>query len=267
MRNPLNKSRTPMNKELTPEVKAAPVIDETMHPDLQTVLKLAVGISQAEPANIDELKRGLEQAKAAQEAAAQAKEEAKNETEFNKACDDAIRAREKEEFFTRLLNRYRYTPRMDETEYFAAVDTVKGVVDTAIEEYRKRAKEAMYTLIEARRNLLKVQKDANRTLTALNRSANVLQSKYRYNVTEYTESVIHQMSGEDMVIPARTVRREDPDEWRKHAVSYTDGEAVDKALRDPHALKPMTDPYDGLVCAAWRAAQEVDPDKRLNLFG
>lgn len=258
MKNPLNKSRVPMNKELTPQVKAAPA---DMNPDLQKIFDLAAGIKQAEPESIDELRQRLAEAEAAELAANQAKEEAQTEAEFNKACDDAVRAREKQEFFTRLLNKHRYTPRMDEAEYFSAVDTVKAVVDDAIEEYRQRAKEAMSVLIEARRDLLKVQKDADRTLTVLNSAANVLQSKYRYSVTEYTESVIHQMYGEDIVIPARTVRREDPDEWRKHAVSYANAEAVDKAMRDPHALKPMTDPYDGLVCAAWRAAQEVDQDK------
>ena len=258
MKTPLNKSRVPMNKELTPQVKAAPV---SMNPDLQKVFDLAAGIRQAEPETIDELRQRLAEAEAAELAANKAKEEAVTEADFDKACDDAVRAREKQEFFTRLLNKHRYTPRMDEAEYFSAVDTVKAVVDDAIDEYRQRAREAMSVLVEARRDLLKVQRDADRTLTALNSAANVLQSKYRYSVTEYAESVIPQMSGENMVFPARTVRREDPDEWRKHAVSYANGEAVDKAMKDPHALKPMTDPYDSLICAAWDAAQAVDQDR------
>ena len=256
MKSPLNKSRVPMNKELTPQVKT-----EGVNPDLQQVIDLAFSINQAEPEKIEELKRGLNQARAAQEEAARAKEEAENEAEFNKACDDAIRAREKEEFFTRLLNKYQFTPRMDETEYFAAVDTVKAVVDDAITEYRQRAREAMSVLIEARHNLIKVQKDANRTLNILNRSANVLQSKYRYRTTERSGGVIHQVNGEDKVFPAQTIRTEDPDEWRKHAVRYDEGQAVDKALRDPFAKNP-NDPWDDIVCAAWYAAQRVDDDNK-----
>ena len=98
MKSPLNKARIPENKANEPRTAAGPVL---MDPDLQKVMDLAAGIQQTDPEKLEGIQKGLAQARAAQEAAAKAKEEAETEAQFNKACDDAIRAREKEEFFLR----------------------------------------------------------------------------------------------------------------------------------------------------------------------
>ena len=240
MKSPLNKARIPENKANEPRTAAGPVL---MDPGLQKVMDLAAGIQQTDPEKLEGIQKGLAQARAAQEAAAQAKEEAETEAEFDKACDDAIRAREKEEFFLRLLEKYRYTPRMDEAEYFEAVDTVKAVVNEAVEAFRDTAGKAMAELINARENLLAIQKDADHALRTLNRAANVLQVKYRYQERE--------------TIAGETVLIEDPNEWTKHTPKYDQGEAVRKALTDPDAKNPVSDPYDKVICAAWSAAERV----------
>ena len=113
----------------------------------------------------------------------------------------------------------------------------------AVEAFRDTAGKAMAELINARENLLAVQKDADRALKTLNRAANVLQVKYRYQERE--------------TIAGETVLIEDPNEWTKHTPKYDQGEVVRKALTDPDAKNPVSDPYDKVICAAWYAAERV----------
>lgn len=235
-----NKAFKPMNKENVPQVKAEL---ETVNPDLQEVFDLVAGIQQADPETMNELMEGLAQARSAGVAAAEAKENAETEAEFDKACEDALRAREKEEFFTRLLNKYRFTPRIDDETYDSAVDTVKAYVDKAVDEYRATAKEAMSVLIKARRDLLQVQKDANKAIVALDGAANVLQCRHRYRI-------VQRVNCPDQLV-------EDPNEWLKYAVRYDQGQAVGKAMKDPNS-RDISYPYDRIICAAIQAAERAE---------
>ena len=239
MKNPLNKARIPENKAHEPIGKTAgPVLT---NPDLQKIVDLAAEVQQTDPETLEGIKKGLAQAQAAQEAAAKAKEEAETETEFNKACDDAIRAREKESFFRRLLNKYRYTPRMNDEEYDAAVDSVAAVVNEAAEEYRAAAEKHVAALIQARQDYIQTITEADRALSALDDAANVLQVRFRYREMNYTGMAPQLI--------------DDPNEWRKHATRYNDSQkraGVNLVMVEPseHGFAK----YNEVIREAWYLA-------------
>lgn len=238
MKKVFNKSFKPMNKETVPQVKTETEIE---NPELQRVFDLAAGIKQADPVTLEGIHQGLAQAKADQEAAAEAKETAETEAEFDKACDAALRAREKEAFFLRLLEKHRYTPRIDDETYDDAVCAVSAVVRDAAEKYLEIAESAMAELVEARADYLQIMKDADKVLSKLDEAANVLQVRYRYRVQEYSDG--------------SSVQIEDPNEWTRHMIRYGQGRGFNLIARDRKAAKP--DVYNQTACAAWRAAERV----------
>ena len=237
MRNPLNKARIPENSEPIQEQ------DPITNPELQKIMNLVNGINRVEPGTREDLLKGRAQAQAAQIQAAEAKEAAETEEEFDKACDDAIRAREKEEFFQRLIDKLDFTPRMKEDEYFEAVETVKAVVQESADAFRDVARKAMADLLQARNDFLQTQREANKVLIGLDKSANVLQTKYRYRKTEYSDGTY--------------TLAEDPSEWTRHAVRYDQGQGVRLITRDVNTKDPVNKPYDSIMCAAWAAAERV----------
>ena len=241
MKSPLNKARIPENKAHEPKTAAGPVL---MDPDLQKVMDLAAGIQRTDPETLEGIKKGLEQARAAQKAAADEKEKAETETEFDKACDDAVRAREKEEFFRRLLEKYRFTPRMDEEEYNEAVESVTEVVEKAAEAYRAAAEKHIAALVKAREEYERTLTEADRALSALDNAANVLQTKYRYRVATY-------VGQEPKAV-------EDREEWKRHAIRYNDLQkrtGMKLVLTDAGENVPAT--YNKITVAAWKAAESV----------
>lgn len=240
MKNPLNKARIPENKANEPRTAAGPVL---MDPSLQKVMDLAAGIKQTDPEKLEGIRNGLTQARAAQEAAAQAKKEAETEAEFNKACDDAIRAREKEEFFLRLLEKYRYTPRMNDEEYDATVDSVAAVVNEAAEEYRAAAEKHVAALIQARRDYIQTITEADRALSALDDAANVLQVRFRYREMTYTGMAPQLI--------------DDPNEWRKHATRYNDQKCAGVNLVMVEPSEKGFAKYNEVIHAAWYLAVKL----------
>ena len=233
MKYPLNKSRT--EQRITPE-------EQFMNPELQKVMNLANEIKQTDPVALEEIRKGIERAQAAQEQALKAKETAETEEGFNKACDDAVRAREKEAFFQRVLKKQKYTPRIDEEEYFRNVDIIKCTVKQAAEDFRETAKTAMAEIVAAKAAYLKLVSEADKVLTALDNASNVLQSKYRYRITEYSDGT--------------ATETEDPNEWLRHTVRFGSGRGHDLVCCDPEK-KNLLDPYDKTVCAAWNAAERA----------
>lgn len=233
MRNPLTKAPDTKNENV-------------MNPEFKTILDVAARISSEAPAKRDELLRGIEQAQRDQIQAASAKEAAKTNEQFYKACDFESHAKEREAFLKRQLDDLQYTPRMDESDYNAAVSKVDSVVLSAAESFREIASSAMRSIVQARSEYMKTLRDADKTLISLDAAANVLQSKYRYQVLKYTDG------SED--------RREDPSEWKRHITRYKDGKGLMYAVRDPKKERPsawvayVTDEY---LAEAWRAAERV----------
>lgn len=239
MRNPLNKARIPENSEPIQEQ------DPITNPELQKIMNLVNGINRVEPGTREDLLKGRAQAQAAQIQAAEAKEAAETEADFDKACDDAIRAREKEEFFQRLIDKLDFTPRMSEEDYFAALDSIRSVMKGAAEEFKETARKAMAELVRARNEYLQLMKESDRVLIALDNSSKVLQTKYRYRKDEYSDGTF--------------TMTEDPNEWTRHIVRYGQGKAVDLIFKDEHdpILPAWREARNEIACAAWCAAERV----------
>ena len=234
MKNPLNKAMKPLNKE---ENKGKE--ERTMNGTFQKVVDLADGIRQATPETKEDFQRRIEQAKTEQARAAAAKETAENETEFDKACDDAIRAREKEGFYRRQLEKFQFSPRMDEEQYFDTVESVDASVKAAAESFKATAEKAISEIVQAKEKYLGILKDADDALRALDAAANVLQSKYRYRIIELNNM------GPQYI--------EDSDEWTRHAIRYGGGEGYAMVTRIPGNLAE----YNKKVVAAWMAAERA----------
>ena len=230
--------RNPLNKAFSPEIKEP----AAMNPELKRIMNKAEALSQAAPQNREDFLRGIAQAQEAQAHAAEAKETAENEADFDKACDDEVRAREKEAFFRRLLEKMDYSPRMSEEEYQADVKTVDAVVTEAADDFRQIARRAVTEIVRAREKYLRIISDADKTLDALDKSSRVLQVKYRYRKTEFTDG--------------SSFLTEDPDEWHRHMIRYMPGKGHDLACKDPNSKNPY-DPWDDIICAAWAAAERI----------
>ena len=180
----------------------------------------------------DEYRQGVADAKAAQAKAQQAKEDAQTEKEFDAACDQAMRAREKEAFFKRRLDGVVFTPRMDQAVYDTHLRTADAVVTGAVDKYLDVAEKAGAAIVAARKEFLSTVSDTDHALEALDAAANVLQCEYRYRVTHFQG--------------APDIKTEDSGEWRNHAVRYGNGEGC--------RLATSTDA--GRV--AWNAAEAME---------
>lgn len=261
MRNPLNKSRKPLTKE-EPMTEEQP----TMDPVLRRIMDKAEELKQAEPENRNEFLRGIEQAQAAQVEAIRKKETASTLDEFNKACDDESRARDKEAFFRRLLDKLDSNPRMDEAEYYEAREDVDRVVREVAAEFVKIARRCIPELVEARKKYIQIQKDADRVLSALDASANVLQTKYRYRTTEHSGGVYYDIYEGEKRTPAWTERREDPNEWTRHTVRYSNTGRGYGLLTADQPRDRYGNISDYTVGAAWEVAGRIAGDNEKKIM-
>ncbi len=212
-----------MNKEMIPQTKAA-----VQNSELMKVYDLIAEIKE-DPEVINELRQNLAQAVEAGRIAAKAKEEAEAEADFDKACDDAVRAREKEAFYRRIIEEKQFTPRLDDDRYFETVDSVKTVVRDAADAFRAVAEKAMAQIVQAKADYWQTVIEADMTLNALNDAANVLQSKYK-----------------------------DQADWRRNAFRFYDGWrtlGVNLAIMDFFEDRPPE--YNDTLAAAWRAAERA----------
>lgn len=233
MRNPLTKA---------PDTKN----ENGMNPEFKKILDAAAGISSETPEKQQEYLQGIEKAKAAQAKAAADKDAAMTEEEFTRACDFEAHAKDLKQFFTRKLDDLRHSPRMDETAYDDTVKNVDTIVLGAAEAFREIASKAMRIIVQARAEYLQTLQDADKTLAALDDAANVLQSRYRYRVSKYTDG--------------SETRQEDPNEWRLHTTRYMTGKGYIYACRDPKKERPsvwQVCAWDEYLTEAWRAAERV----------
>lgn len=240
MRIPLNKALTPNTKEgKSPStVGTYPGKADSMNKEIKKVADVAAELAKTNPETRAQYLRGIEDAQAAQKAAAQAKEDAETEAAFNKACDDESHARDKEAFFRRQLDRLDFTPRMEEAEYYKHVDTVKATVEKAAADFRRIAEKAIDDLVAAKAEYLAITKEADEALIALDAAANVLQSKFRFKTITFTGDT-----------PAQTV--EDRSEWTRHAIRYNgNGKGYGLIAKDGADWNKKT-------CAAWKAAEDA----------
>lgn len=234
MRNPLNKAvKATENKT----GRTAPGKDNTMNDVFQKVAAATAAVDTSAPKIRAEYVRKLIEAQEAQKAARAAKEAAEDESAFNKACDDESHACDKEAFYRRMISNIDHKMRMNEDEYFGHVSAVENTMNKAAEEFRKAAEKAMFEIVSARSKYEATAAEADKVLEALDDAARVLQVKYRCRVIEFR--------GQDPEY------REDPSEWRQHAVRYQNGLAYKLAVMDTPAT------YNKVVNAAWYAANNV----------
>ena len=160
--------------------------------------------------DVTEYQKGIEDAQQAQEAAQKAKDEAETEQQFDLACDQAVRAREKEQFFKRKLNEILDTPMIDQPAYDHYIGIADGVITAAANKYMTIIERAVAEIVKARKEYVELCAQADEALEKLDAAANYLQSKYRYKVYHFHG--------------APDVYNEAPNEWRLHVVRYGNGE-------------------------------------------
>ena len=238
MRNPFNKAITVTDNKTG---RTSPGKDKIMNKDLQKVADAAAAIDTSAPKDREVFIRKISAAQATLKAAREAKELAKNERDFDQACDDVDRARDKVAFYTRMVSDIDHKARMDEAVYNGHVSAVETVMNEAAAEYRKAAVKAMEEIIAARDKYEATASEADRVLEALDAAARVLQAKYRYRVLEFV--------GRD---PEYI---EDSNEWRHHSVRYQNGKAQELAICDERENAPSE--FNPVLSAAWRAADRA----------
>lgn len=208
-----------------------------MNGSIKKAMETAAQIKTDHPDDRGEYLEGIEQAKALREAAAAAKEQARTEAELDDACNEENRARDREKFFRRQLDRLDYTPRMDEAEYYKLVEGVEAEVESAAAVFRAKASKAIAEIIAAKEAYLEVTTNADAALIALDTAARVLQSKYRYRVVEFVDA------------PAQNV--EDPTEWTRHVIRYA------STGRELKLVAWTGTEWNDTICAAWTAADRA----------
>lgn len=209
-----------------------------MNGSIKKAMETAAQIKADHSDDRGEYLEGIEQAKALQEAAAAAKEQARTEAEFDDACNAENRARDREKFFRRQLDRLDYTPCMDEAEYYKLVEGVEAEVESAAAVFQAKASKAIAEIIAAKEAYLEVTTNADAALNALDMAARVLQSKYRYKTITFTGDA-----------PAQNV--EDPTEWTRHVIRYASNE------RELKLVAWTGTEWNDTICAAWHAAERA----------
>ena len=224
--NVLNKSMTATsNKPMSDAIGAAK--------------EAAAAIERNRPAGRAALLDKITAAQKAQEKAKEAKETATTEQAFDKACDEERHAKDKENFYRRQIELLDYTPRMDEGEYDRHVKAVSSTIAEAAADFREVAENAMNAIIKAKAEYMAKAQAADEALIALDKAANVLQTRHRYQIRRFSGDVPDQ-------------KIEDRNEWLRHATRFNqDGKAYNLAIHEADGINQK-------VNAAWLAADRAD---------
>ena len=189
-------------------------------------------------ARLAEIDEKLTQAKAAVEAA----EDLKG---YDKATEVLKRVELERKFTKNALEKLDTAPRMAEDEYFQALNTCKNIMERAANIYRSDAAGLMAQLKAIRDEYQATAVEVNRTLEALDSSANILQSKYPYKVTAYKG--------------ATNKAKRDPGAWRQYALRYDAATAATLATECDPEYKDNVAKHDSVLTAAWGAVERAYP--------
>lgn len=163
-------------------------------------------IAAVNPSEQEICRKEIEKCQDAETLAAQAKEVAETEADFNKACDDEAHARERKQFFIRRLEKLSNTPAMDPDEYDEAVSDIDAVIKSSAEELKTLMNETIQVITKAKAEYLHTVHIADKLLNDLDNAANVLQCRYPCRVIKYEGRP--------------NVKVKDPNEWKRHALRY-----------------------------------------------
>ena len=198
-----------------------------MNKDLAKIASMAEAI-ETETNTKQSYLDAIAKAEAAQARAHEAKEHAETEDDFDLACDAETHAKEKVAFFKRKLDEHDFTPRMNEADYYKAVDMANNVMEKAAANYQKIMNKCIAELVEAKDVYMQTARDADRVLEVLDKKANVLQSKYRYREQTYLNA------------PSKFT--EDRGYWREKATRFLQGKAYGLAVHNPRQASCYTLP-------------------------
>ena len=233
MNTPLNKAFMPNNKDNKKSLTKA----SRANTEMQEIAEIAEAIEQNKPGTKKQLMDEIGKAQEDLQTARKEKEEATTEAAFNAACEHEYNVQQKIIFLNNKLEHIKFTPCMEEAEYNKHVNTIKTAVETAGANFKKVAEKAMQEIIDAQAAYMAIVNEADDTLIKLDRAANVLQSKYRYHLTTFV--------GEK---PPE--KKEDPSEWKRHALRYGTGKAKEIVTKNGNE-------WNFTTAAAWRAAETV----------
>jgi len=109
-------------------------------------------------------------------------------------------------FYERQLDNIDHAPRMDGAEYDAICTGIDETVSDAARSFREVVSAAMDQIIEATKKYTDIISEADEALSALDKAANVLQSRY-------AERAITRSGMEPVYVM-------DANEWRQHVTRY-----------------------------------------------
>ena len=165
---------------------------------------------------------------------------------YDRATEVLKRAELDLRFTKAALAKIDGAPRMTEAEYMRALNTCKGIMDAAANNYRVKAAALMDQLKDLKEEYLQTASDTEETLVKLDEAANVLQSKYTHKETRYVNSP--------------STRTPDRNVWRQYALRYDNGKLCTMATQsDPKERADSHKIHDSVLCAAWHAIAKAYP--------
>lgn len=175
-------------------------------------------ITSEDADNLSRMKAELEAAKVNKEAAQTAIDNATDIESYNKALDALLKSKREIEFTEKAIDEFYAIPRMDEAEYYTAVNDCKKIVADAAAEYRITVSKLLDQLVSVQDEYMQIAANTNDALIKLDTAARVLQNKYKYKVLSYNKEP-------DVVVP-------DMEIWKDHAIRFYPDAACRLATHD-----------------------------------
>lgn len=216
-----------------------------MNKKLEEIMNKAAEIVKDLPQKRGELVLDLQSAEAELERVQSALDKVDNLDDFDKATEGVKRAEMRVKFAKDAIDKLNNTPRMEEKDYFQAVDFCKNLMSEAAADYRKKAYAIMESLRELHEEYAQTVADVDNTLSTLDKAANILQSKFPCRVLTFQGA------------PDQKIK--DGNAWMQYAVRFTPADAARLAMacENPENGKR----YSSVLTAAWRVIDNAYPEK------
>lgn len=209
-----------------------------MNKELEKIRKNNATIMGDYPEKKEKLTAQYFAAKDDLERAIAAKKSANDLNEFDAAVENIKRAEARLDFIISAIGKLDAQPRMNEEDYYNAVATCERLMSDLVSKSRSETLDLMIKLKQIQDEYKAGAEEINETLEALDKAANVLQSKYLIGSTR-------------------------SDSWKEHAIRFS----PDKAARlftecDPeYRIEKPHIQRDSIFAAAWEAVRKAFPHR------
>lgn len=171
---------------------------------LTEIIERAKECAQDKRDTFDETRQSILDVEEIRDNAKKVLETTTNVEEYDAAEKEYNAAASRIAFLNRILSESKPVATMREEEYTDHVNTCLSLAEKARDTYRKIADECITKLVEGRDAYTQALKEINEALELLDDSTNVLQAKYPYRISNFTDG--------------RKAFDRDATEWKNHAV-------------------------------------------------